>query len=400
MKVHRFRLYPSKETEEKMFHVMNLCRQTYNILLEQYSKFGFTKFENQSIIPSLKICMPELSNVHSKTLQYENYKLYSNLKALHEIKKKGKKVGRLRYKGEHWFKSFTYNQSGFSLKSTGKRFNILYLSKIGDIPIRCHNRIKNKIKGIVIKRESSGKWYASVQEETQVIPTKKLLDKVVGIDLGSTDIVYDSDNNHIVNPGIIKIYADRIAKANRRLSKKKKGGINRLKAIRQIAVLYEKMSNCRNDFCHKISRDYVNNYDVIGFEDMDISNLLKGNKLAKNMLDGSLGKIRQYTSYKAESAGKLCIFVETKGTTYECSRCGNKVPKELWERRHQCLKCGFDVPRDYNSALEIKYRTIKRCLDIGQELSESTLVEMRSIPKWANFVNETRRSFQNLKVLV
>ena len=389
-KTYKFRLYPTKKDEEKMVNVLDLCRQTYNILLEQLSEYNFTEYEICSILPSLKKCIPELKNVHSKSLQNINKHLFTNLKSLHEKKKKGHKVGRLRFKGKNRYKSFTYNQTGFQLEFNGNRLNILHLSKIGDIPIRCHNNIKGKIKGIIIKKQSSGKWYASIQEEIENVPIKNDLSKVAGIDLGSTHVVYDSDNKKIQNPRILKEYAAKIKKCNRRLSRKKKGGINRLKSIKKIGIIYEKLANARDDFCHKISRYYVNNYDIIGFEDMNISDLIKNNKLAKSLLDASIGKIRQYTSYKAESAGKLCIKIETKGTTYECNYCGEYVPKQLCDRMHKCPRCKLDIPRDYNSALIIKYRTIIKCLEIGQGLPESTLLEMKSIPKWANLINELR----------
>ena len=101
MKTHRFRLYPNQETEDKLINTLNICRNTYNILLSQFQDNKFTKFENQSILPNLKICDKTFKKVHSKVLQYENYRLFSNLKALTETKDKGRKVGRLRYKGKN-----------------------------------------------------------------------------------------------------------------------------------------------------------------------------------------------------------------------------------------------------------------------------------------------------------
>ncbi|MDP1694834.1 MAG: zinc ribbon domain-containing protein, partial [Candidatus Woesearchaeota archaeon] len=89
-------------------------------------------------------------------------------------------------------------------------------------------------------------------------------------------------------------------------------------------------------------------------------------------LDASWGKLRQYIAYKAGSAGKLYVSVDHRGTTQMCSRCGIEVKKELWDRTHKCV-CGFIVPRDYNSALEIKKRLIKQ---IGWEPSEYKLVEI------------------------
>ncbi len=393
----KFRLYPNKQTEGKMLGVLELHRQTYNELLQLLNEQKeIDKAQIQGSIPDLKICNHSFKKLHSKAMQYECYKLFSNLSSLVHLKKKGKKVGRLRFKGKGWFKTFTYNQSGFKLIITGRRCQTLWLSKIGDIPIRCHRNIKGSIKQITVKRMASGKWFASVVEERNVPILKQEIRKVVGIDLGITDVVWDSDNNKVENPRHLKKKAKRLRRLQKGLSKTKKGSINRNKARIRVAIQHEKTANTRDDFVHKLSRYYVNNYDAIGFEDMDISKLVKGNWLAKHLLDASGGKLRQYTSYKAENAGKLCVSVNYIGTTQRCSQCGETVQKELWDREHKCHNCGFIVPRDYNSALEIKRLIL---IEIGQGLPESTPVEMEALPLVTS-VKETGSLFQNPKILV
>lgn len=374
---HKFRLYPNKQQEENLFETLNLCRQTYNNLLAEFDSWdNINKYELQSVIPNLKICNPILKKVYSKTLQYENYRLFSNLKALSKKKKKGYKVGRLRFKGKGWFKTFTYNQSGFKLINTGKRFQVLHLSKIGNIPIRCHRSIKGKIKQVTVKHMQSGKWFASVIEERREEIKQQPINKIVGIDLGLTNTVYDSDGNKITNPRYLKKKAEKLAHLQRRMSKKKKRSNNRNRWRIRLARQYEKLVNSREDFLHKLSRYYIDNYDAIAMEDIPIPNMVHNHKLSKSILDSCWGKLRQYISYKAEWAGKLYMPVDYKGTTQRCSQCGKLVPKELQEREHKCPNCGFIAPRDYNSALEIKRLCLQK---IRQELPESTLVEMEAL---------------------
>jgi putative transposase len=375
----KFRLYPNKEMESKLLDILELHRQTYNMLLAELNgQKEIDKSQIQGIIPDMKICDPRFKQLHSKAMQYECYKLFSNLSALAKTKGK-RKVGRLRFKGKGWFKTFTYNQSGFKLIQTGKRFQILKLSKIGDIPIRCHRNIKGKIKQVTIKKEASGKWFASIIEEQKVTIPKQPIKNVVAIDLGLTDLIWDSDNNRIANPRHLLKKAEKLAREQRKLARKKKGSNNRAKARFRVARQYEKLVDARNDFVHKSSRYYVNRYDAIGMEDMPIQNMVH-NQLAKHILDVCWGKLRQYISYKAENAGKFYVPVDSKGTTQRCSQCGEIVPKKLWDREHKCTKCGFEAPRDYNSALDIKRLTIIKLLEIGQELPESTLVEMEALP--------------------
>ena len=204
---HKFRLYPSRENEIKMLGTLELCRQTYNVLLgELNEQKEIDKSQIQATIPNIKICEAKFKNVYSKTLQYECYRLFSNLSGL--AKSKGKrKVGRLRFKGKNWFKTFTYNQSGFKLIPMGKRLQTLHLSKIGEIPIRCHRKIKGKIKQVTVKKEASGRWFASLIEERKEEIKKVPIKKVVGIDLGLTDIIYDSDGKSTGNPRQLKKHA-------------------------------------------------------------------------------------------------------------------------------------------------------------------------------------------------
>jgi putative transposase len=144
---YKFRLYPKREQEERLLETLELCRQTYNYFLSQWNgKKIPSRLELQAQLPKLKKVRPELNRVYSKVLQMVLYQLYSNLKALSQLKKNGKKVGRLRFKGRGWFKTFCYNQSGFKLIKTGKRLDLLHLSKIGDVQIRVHREVEGKIK--------------------------------------------------------------------------------------------------------------------------------------------------------------------------------------------------------------------------------------------------------------
>ena len=368
---HKFRLYPGRKEEARLLETKELCRQMYNkLLFELNEQKVIDKSMIQGTIPEIKICEPRFKRVHSKTLQYENYRLFSNLSALAKTKGK-RKVGRLRYKGKGWFKSFTYNQTGFKLIKDNTK---LHLSKIGDIKIKCHRHILGKIKQIIIKREASGKWYANLCEERKVtIPKKTKISKVVGIDVGLIDLTFDSDNTNIPNPRILKSQEAKLKKLHRQLSKKKKGSLNRYKSKQKLAVAYEKLGRCRIDRDHKISRYYVDNYDAIGMEDLVVSNMVQNKHLSKSISDVSWGRLRQFITYKAENAGKYAVTVNSRGTSQRCSNCGITVPKGLHQRQHQCSNCGLDINRDYNSALEIRKLTINK---LRQELPEVTLVEI------------------------
>lgn len=122
---YKFRLYPSKITERTMNDQMELCRWLYNQLLEELNRAKaegrrITPLETQTLIVKLKKEHAELKEVYSKVLQMVNHQLWSNIRALAGLKRKGKKVGMLRFKGKGWFKTLNYNQSGFRLENKQK----------------------------------------------------------------------------------------------------------------------------------------------------------------------------------------------------------------------------------------------------------------------------------------
>jgi len=226
---YKFRLYPKKRQEERLMETLELCRQTYNYFLAQWNgKESIpSRLELQAQLPKLKEERPELNRVYSKVLQMVLYQLYSNLKALSQLKKNGKKVGRLRFKGKGWYKTFTYNQRGFKIIKTGRRLDLLHLSKIGDIPIRVHREIEGEIKQVIIKRHRSGKWFACICIEKEVRAIRREPKKAIGIDVGIRYFLTDSEGRQIENPRFYERTIERIRILHRNLSRKKRGSRNR-----------------------------------------------------------------------------------------------------------------------------------------------------------------------------
>jgi putative transposase len=357
MKAYRFRLYPNKTTTDNLNHTFDLCRFTYNQLLEQLNKQE--KVDRNAIqhhIVELKKQYPELEEVYSKTLQYECYRLFSNLRALSQLKKKGVRHGKLRFKGRDWFKTIQYNQSGYKITKTNKRLDKLHLAKIGDIPIRVHRNYSGNIKQITIKKTIE-KWYAIVitDEPYQM----KHGNKELGFDVGVINFLTDSDGNKTDNPLFYNKSLDRIKKAHQELSRKKRGSKNRLKAKQNLAKLYEKIDNQKKDFFHKVTTNIVKDCSLIGIENLDIKQMtnkkLNGNKYQnmRNILDSSWGLFFGMLKHKAESAGAKLVKVKPENTTKTCSFCGYRQDMPLYKRTYECPSCGQSIDRDYNSAINI-----------------------------------------------
>jgi len=313
---YKFRIYPSKTVQATLQEHLELCRWLYNRLLFELNKAKeegrkLKQTDTQALIVKLKKENLELRKVYSKVLQMVNYQLWSNIKALAKLKKNGKKVGKLRYKGKGWFKTLNFNQSGFNIDFEN---NKLILSKIGSIPIKLHRPINGEIKGVIVKKERSGKWYAIVQAEDEPKPLPPT-GKVVGIDVGIRHFLTDSDGRQIENPEFYKRTLSKIKKLQKDLSRKQKDSKNREKARIKLAKAYEKLVNQRNDFLHKLSRFYVDNYDAVVVEDLQIGNMVKNHNLAQKILDASWGKFIQMLSFKAARAGRRVVKVNPRGTS-------------------------------------------------------------------------------------
>jgi putative transposase len=399
MKVTRYKLYPNKEAEEKLFSQLRICSFVYNWCLEH-------NIWTDSVLPQLKEVYPDIKEVHSKVLQNVIQQIRDSISGLSEKKKTGQKVGKLRHKQRH---SMIYEQSGFRING-----DFLRLSKIGAIPIIVSRPVKGKIKQIVIKHTKTNNWFASVISEQSEIDewyafrktySKPKRPRAVGIDLNVSNFSTDSDGLVIGHPRNIKKAEKKLGKQQRKLSRKKKGSHNRKKQKLIVAKVHERTENRRDDFLHKISKYYVDNYDIIALEDLSIAELVdKSNTgMAKAMLDASWGKFANYISYKAENAGKYAVCIIAKGTTQDCSVCGKTVPKDLSVRTHSCPYCGSIMPRDYNSALNIKLRGLEK---VGWGTAEPSFLDMSKLNTLAEirtsildinnqeqvFINETRIS--------
>ena len=321
MLTYKFRLYPTNEQEENLLFILERCRRLYNKLLSiiNGSKKMLSKREMQSMLPKLKEQREELKEVNAKTLQMVVFMLNNNLKALAELKKRGKKVGKLRYKKYGKFKSFILNQSGFKLIKTGNRLDKLYISKVGEVPIRIHRSIEGRIKQVILKRYGSGAWFALLcieETETQKKKTpKKEVERVIGIDLGIKSFLTDSEGRAIENPRFYERDLERLRVEHQKLSKKKKGSKNWLKQLRRLCKVYEKIERKRDDFLHKLSRFYVDNYDLIVVEDLNIENMKRNHNLSSEISDASWSKFLHYLSYKAARAGKTVVKVSPRGTS-------------------------------------------------------------------------------------
>lgn len=254
-----------------------------------------------------------------------------------------------------------YAQYGNGVTLDGNKLN---LSKIGSVKVELHRELCGKAKTVCIRRSSNGKWFATISCAPKGSPEVKPLpeeQKAVGVDVGLASFATLSDGAKVDNPRFFRKDEKALAKAQRKMSKLEKGTTERAQrapeARKVVSRIHERITNRRNDFAHKLSRQLVNTYGVIIFEDLNIRNMVKNGHLSKSHPEGSRdaawNQLVQYTTYKAVDAGRLCVQVDPRNTSKRCSRCGTIVDKDLSVRVHNCPRCGLSIDRDENAALNI-----------------------------------------------
>ncbi len=380
MITYRYRLKPSRSQAEVLGRHLEVCRQVYNRLLREVDRARavgtpLSWYNAERLLPEWKKTdFLALREVHSRVAMMAAKHLYDNIASLAGRKRNGRNVGKLRFKGKGSYNSLEYNQSGFAVdRSRGT----ISLSKVGVVRARFHRPLPLEcvIKGVVVKRAGPQKWFACLQcEDPRSESGKTFLEdtsrtsgsRAVGIDLGITHFAADSGGHFAENPRYLEKSLKKVMKLQQQPSRKKPMSRRRQKARDALAKLHEKVGNQRRDFLHKLSRHYVDHYDLICAEDLDVAGMLQEKRampsptarrtLRRHTADAGWRSFLNMVAYKAWSAGKQAVFVDPRGTSQECAACGATVQKQLWDRTHTCPQCGFTTDRDINASLVILKR--------------------------------------------
>ena len=356
-KIHRtykFRLYPNREQSELLARHFGCARFVYNHFLnqrkEQYRLTGNSDnfYAQERSLTELKKqkATAWLKEVNSQSLQFALRSLetaYTNF-----FKKMAKFPN---FKSKHSKNSFTVPQH---VSIVGGR---LFLPKFKEgIKCHVHREITGKVGKATISKTPSGKYFVSVfTEEEYVTPVKKS-GKSVGVDMGLKDLLITSEGETFKNNRYTKRYERKLAKAQRYLSRKKKGSRGFENQKLKVARLHEKIANSRADYLHKCSISLVRRYDTICIEDLNVKGMEKNHRLAKSITDASWGIFVSMLTYKAEWNGKKVVKIDRYfPSSQTCNVCGyvNKHTKDLSVREWECPVCHTHHDRDVNAAINI-----------------------------------------------
>ena len=359
-KAFKYRIYPTKAQWRALNNALREARWLYNQLLEQRKilwesdKQNISCFEQQKLIPELKIQRPTLKAVFSQVLQDVAKRLDKAMQGFFRRVKRGETPGYPRFRGHHRYNSITFPQVPVGCKITADGF--LAVSGIGNVAIVYHRPLGGKPKTATISRSATGKWYVSFscECEPQILPA---LDNAVGIDMGIETFATTDTGAKISNPKFFRKEQKALAKVQRRLAKQAKGTKERAHARKAVARVHERIGWKRDNFAHKQSRFFVNHYQVICTEALNIIGMVEDAEYSgrrKNIQDVAWGKFLSMLNAKAVEAGRQHVEVNPAYTSQDCSGCRqNRQEMPTKVRIYRCPRCGMILCRDINGARNI-----------------------------------------------
>ena len=363
---YKYRLLPNEEQAQLINKTVGCARLMYNSLLMDYKQQLNSKVDK----PRLKLTTffneqyTFLKEVDSLALMNARQNLksaFDNFFKSRKGERKGRRVGFPKcHKKSKSKLSYTTNSLSGTIRINE---NKIKLPKLGWINFVKHRELQGLIKHATIEQTRDGKYYVSIIVELpDKVVTKRYTNRVVGLDMSFKEFVVDSDNtSNDMKPKYVRLYRSnerRLKRLQRRLSKRVKDSNNYNKARVKVAKLHCHITNCRMDFCHKMSRYYVDNYDVIVLEDINLQDMtkhgLRGH--AKSINDMGFGMFRDFIKYKAEDSGAIVVKVDKwYPSSKTCNHCGY-VNKQLSlsDRQWICPNCGAIIERDENAACNLR----------------------------------------------
>ena len=374
-KAFKFKLQPNNKQKILIDKTIGCARLIYNLMLnDKINHYKETK-KMLNNTPSQYKQKPEyefLKEVDSLALANSQQNLNSAYLNFFRNPKTGfpkfksKKRSKLRYT--------TNNQTGtIDIIYDENKPKFIKLPKLGNVKAIIHREIDKNIftiKSATIEYTTTNEYYISILVEYDYqIPNKKLdKNKSLGLDYSSPKFYVDSHGNSPEKQRYYRENESKSAKEQKKLSHMTYGSNNYQKQKIKVAKVHKHISNCRLDFCHKLSNQLANTYDIVCVEDLNLQNIAQSLHLGKSTNDNGFGLFRSLLQYKLENKGKVLVKVSKWFASSKIyNHCGSKNTElTLGDRTWICKECGLVIERDYNAARNILQEGLKQIID--QEL--------------------------------
>ncbi len=361
-KVVQVRLYPSKEQETQLAQTFGCARWWWNYALnksiETYKETGkgLSRAGLNALLPSLKKAEDTiwLGDCYSQILQATTLNLTTAYKNFFE-----KRAGFPKFKSKHGKQSIQYPQNVRILDG-----NVKLPGNIGVIKAKIHRLIEGKIKTVTVSKTPSGKYLASILTEVEGENPVISEGKIYGIDLGLKHFAVVTDGEKVSkydNPKHFAKHEKNLKRKQQKLARKQKGSNSRNRYRKVVAKVYERVSNSRQDFLHKLSYKLVSDSQAVIVENLHIKGMVRNHNMSRSISDVGWGTFTNFLAYKLErKGGKLVEIDRWFPSSKLCSNCFYQIDEmPLDVREWTCPHCGTHHDRDGNAAINIRAEGIR-----------------------------------------
>lgn len=354
-RAYKYRFYPTPEQAEQLARTFGCVRYVYNRALAERSRAWtqeqrrVTQADTSKMLTSWKqgpetawLTEPSKGPLQAalRHLQDAFNRFWTKQTGYPKFKKKGK----TRDSATYFRNCFTYRNGQIKLAKQSEPLNIRWSRPLpeGADP-----------SSVTVSRDSAGRYHISILVDDTITPHPPT-ETTVGIDAGITTLYTLSTGEKIANPRHEKKDREKLARAQRQLSKKEKGSKNRNKARRKVARIHARIADRRRDHLHKLSTRLVRENQVIAIEDLSVRNMVKNHSLARAISDASWAQFRTMLEYKADWYGRDVVAIDRfYPSSKTCSACGRIVESLPLNIRDWECECGAAHDRDVNAAKNI-----------------------------------------------
>ncbi|MBS0651912.1 MAG: transposase [Verrucomicrobia bacterium] len=382
----KYELQPDGEQERDMRRFAGSCRFVFNKALalqkENYeagNKFiGYvamakqlTDWRNGTETPWLKEapCHPQQHALKDLEKAYKNF--FAKRADFPRFKRKGN--------GD----SFRYpDHTQIKLDQDNSR---IFLPKLGWLRYRNSRNVVGDLCNVTVS-SNGGKWFVSIQTKRAVEPSVPTATTAIGIDVGIARFATMNDGSHIAPLNSFKKHQQRLAKYQRRMSRKVKFSNNWKKAKAKVQKIHTVIANARKDFLHKTTTTISQNHAIVCIEDLQVSKMSKSaagtqeqpgrgvqqkSRLNRSILDQGWGEFRRQLEYKLEWNGGMLLVVPAYNTSQTCPCCRHvSEDNRKTQAQFKCVECEYENNADTVGAINILERGY-RLLACGERVQSN-----------------------------
>ena len=354
-----FRIYPNRAQKELLAKTFGCVRLVYNHYLDRKKQL----WEESKQSMSYNACAKDLTSLKKEKEFLKEVDSIALQQSLRHLDTAYSNFFKRKDNGYPRFKSKRRGKQSYTTMNVNHNIRIekgrIRLPKLGEVKIRQHREIPEEwtLKSVTVKRVPSGKYYVSILFEYESQICEREINNVLGLDFSMSELYVTSEGERCGYPKYFRQAEQRLARAQRRLTKMQKGSANYLKQKVKVAKIHEKIANQRKDFLHKRSHQIAETYDAVSIEDLNMQGMAKALHFGKSVHDDGWGMFTRMLEYKlADRGGKLVKIDRWYPSSQMCSGCGHIVPevKDLGVRVWFCDWCLEYHERDENAATNIR----------------------------------------------